>query len=431
MSPPASHAPLSRRHGWALALAATFTMAVSYFDRQTLSVLAPTVTAALGISDQSYGWLVSSFSFAYLVGAPLAGKLIGTIGARRGLLGAVVAWSLVAALHAIVPGFGVLFGLRIALGLCESPSFPGAAQVIHRSLPPTDRARGFGVLFTGSSLGAMVAPSLATFLEARWGWRIAFLGTALAGLVWVPVWLLVAYGPASRRALDRGLEAELTPVAATAAEPPVGYPPGFVIKEPPLLLNPAVIRAIAVVFACAPAMSLMLNWGAKYLVKTYGLKQADLGLLLVVPPLFFDIGAVLFGHLASVRAKARGDGAPHRLLLGTAMVLTSALSATPLCTTPWQCVLVIGVAMAGGGGLFALLTADMLSRVSPKSVSSAGGISAATQSLAYIIANPIIGYLVDRTGSYASVMVGLGAWVVPGCLLWILWPPPPLYEREG
>ena len=91
MLPPASHAPLSRSHGWALALAATFTMAVSYFDRQTLSVLAPTVTAALGISDQGYGWLVSSFSFAYLVGAPLAGKLIGTIGARRGLLGAVLA----------------------------------------------------------------------------------------------------------------------------------------------------------------------------------------------------------------------------------------------------------------------------------------------------------------------------------------------------
>ena len=38
---------------------------------------------------------------------------------RRGLLASVLAWSGVAALHAIVPGFGVLFVLRLALGITE------------------------------------------------------------------------------------------------------------------------------------------------------------------------------------------------------------------------------------------------------------------------------------------------------------------------
>ena len=66
----AAPAGLSRRGAWALALVATFTMAVSYVDRQTLAVLAPTVTESLGISEQGYGWLVSAFSLAYLVGAP-------------------------------------------------------------------------------------------------------------------------------------------------------------------------------------------------------------------------------------------------------------------------------------------------------------------------------------------------------------------------
>src|SRR5262245_20525854 len=183
-------------------------MAVSYVDRQTLAVLAPTVTTALGISEQGYGWLVSAFSIAYLVGAPLAGRLVDRVGARHGLLGAVLLWSIVAALHALAPGFGILFALRIALGFAEAPSFPGAAQTVHRSLPPEERARGFGVLFTGSSFGAMIAPPLATFFEARWGWRVAFLVTAIAGLVWVPVWLAVAFAPASRRALDRRIDGE-------------------------------------------------------------------------------------------------------------------------------------------------------------------------------------------------------------------------------
>ena len=151
---------LSRRQAWFVALVATLTMAVSYADRQALAVLAPTVTRALAMSEQTYGWLLSAFSLAYMLGAPLAGRWIDRVGARRGLVASVLIWSAVAALHALVPGVAVLFVLRIALGLAESPSFPGAAQTVQRVLPIADRPRGFGVLFVGSSLGAMVVPPL-------------------------------------------------------------------------------------------------------------------------------------------------------------------------------------------------------------------------------------------------------------------------------
>ncbi len=156
---------LSSGHAWALALVATFTMSVSYVDRQTLAALAPTVTRELHIDDTHYGFLLSAFSIAYLLGTPIAGRLVDIVGARRGLFGAVLVWSVVAALHALVPSFAVLFTLRIALGLAEAPSFPGAAQTVHRVLPPTERARGLGILFTGSSFGAMLAPKLAAFFN--------------------------------------------------------------------------------------------------------------------------------------------------------------------------------------------------------------------------------------------------------------------------
>src|SRR5678816_4665724 len=112
---------VSRRMAWQVALVATFTMTVSYVDRQTLAVLAPSVTKALGISDQAYGWLGSAFSMAYLIGTPFAGWWIDRAGARRGLVASVFAWSAVAALHALVPGFAMLFVLRLALGITEGP----------------------------------------------------------------------------------------------------------------------------------------------------------------------------------------------------------------------------------------------------------------------------------------------------------------------
>ncbi|MBI2388478.1 MAG: MFS transporter [Deltaproteobacteria bacterium] len=396
---------MNRRHAWALALVATFTMAISYVDRQVVAVLAPTITADLRIDETSYGLLASAFSLAYLVGAPIAGRIIDRVGARRGLLGAVLVWSAVAALHAVVPGFAVLFALRIALGFAEAPSFPGAAQTVHRALPPEDRARGFGVLFTGSSIGAMIAAPLATAIDARFGWRVAMIVTAIVGLIWVPLWLSFAWSRQGRAALDRH-------------DPTPGS------KPPPMreiLRHRAVLRAMVVVFASAPTIAFVLLWGSKFLVRTYGLTQAQVGHYLWLPPLAFDAGAVIFGDLASRR---RAEG-PPRALFATATLLSLAVGLVPLARGPWSGLALAGVALAGGGGLFALLTSDMPARVPKDAVSLAGGITAAAQSLAYVVANPLIGRSVQATGQYTNALVALALWTVPGCLLWLWWRPPP------
>lgn len=409
---------LSRRHAWALTLVATFTMAVSYIDRQTLSVIAPTVQAQLGIDDVAYGWLVSAFSIAYLVGAPIAGRLIDRVGARRGLLVAVIVWSGVAALHTLVPGFGVLFGLRIALGIAESPSFPGAAQTIHRALPPKDRPRALGILFSGSSVGAMLAPILATSLAARFGWRFAFAGTALVGLSWVPIWLYVTRSPEARAALDHPENEAETP--ASSAPDVLDRGPRAPLGPLALLAHPAVLRAILVVIATSPILSFYFNWTAKYLVHDHHLAQGDLARYLWFPPLFFDAGAIFFGHAAS-RALARGeDGVPRRLVALSAALMMIGFIA-PFGGGPYAVLLLASVSLSGGGGLFALATTEMMARVPSRQVSAAGGITAAAQSLAYIVASPLIGRSIQASGSYTPAFLALTAWVIPGCVVWLLW----------
>jgi hypothetical protein len=52
----------------------------------------------------------------------------------------------------------------------------------------------------------------------------------------------------------------------------------------------------------------------------------------------------------------------------------------------------------------------------------------AAQSLANIVAHPVIGIMLDLGASYGAVGAGLGALVLPGCALWLLWKPPPMYE---
>jgi ACS family hexuronate transporter-like MFS transporter len=400
------HAPseLSTRRGWAVALVATLAMSVSYLDRQVLAVLAPTVTSELGIGEVAYGWLAAAFSMAYLVGAPLAGRLIAHVGARSGLSAAVLVWSLVAAAHALVPSYWPLFALRIALGMAEAPSFPGAVTSVQRVLPAAQRARGFGVLLTGSSVGAALAPLLATGLGSRFGWRGAFLGTALIGLGWVPLWWLVTGEARTRRAL-----APLEP--GDAPKPSVWA----------ALRDPAVQRSCMATLAAAPSIAFMLLWGAKYLTAEFQLPQQELASYLMVPPVLYDLGAILFGDFASRRTRKTGRPGVERWLFGLAAALVLVLALAPLARTPALAVTLVGIAVAGGGAVFALLTAEVLARVRPELVSIAPGVTAATQSLAYVIANPLIGWGVERTGGYALDCVVVALWIVPGALLWIVW----------
>jgi ACS family hexuronate transporter-like MFS transporter len=316
-------------------------------------------------------------------------------------------------MHALVPGFATLFVLRIALGMAEGPSFPGAAQTMQRVLPPEERARGFGLLFTGSSIGGMIVPPLAAALYSIGGWRVAFLGTAAVGLLWIPVWIHVTGKPAMRAKLDT----HAVSGSATAR-------PTFLM----LLTDRNVIRALWAILATAPIFALSLSWGSKYLAREFGIAQENVGRYLWMPPLLFDAGALIFGDLAS--RQRRAPGAPPRFLFTIGIVLALSLAFMPFAVTPWAAMSFMGLSMAGGGIVYTLATADLLSRVPPNAVSFAGGTIACAQSVAIIIANPLIGLSVDRSGSYDVAIYALAAWVLPGGLAWLLLRPRPTEPRS-
>jgi len=388
---------LSRRTAWAVAVVAALTSTVSYIDRQTFSVLAPEVTKALGIGETGYGVLTSAFALAYLVATPLAGWWLDLVGARRGLVWSLLVWSGIAAMHALVPSFGMLLALRILLGLAEGPTFPGASQTIQRVLPPRDRARGIGLLFTGSSIGGMIVPPLAAALYAWKDWRVAFVGTAIAGLAWIPLWMLLTNRADVRPVIDAQTEKRDRPH----------------LDEP--LRHPAMARALVGVFCAAPISLFGSLWGSKYLVRTFAVAQKDVGHYLWLPPLLFDAGALIFGDLAS-RAPQRIRG-----IYAIALLLAVTIALLPLAATPWQGALIFGIASAGGAGMYTICAADLLARVRPEAISLAGGTLAGAQSLSLILAGPLVGAAVGHFESYDQVALALAPLVAIGASVWISW----------
>jgi MFS transporter, ACS family, hexuronate transporter len=405
VAPAAPAPPLPRVTGWLVAVVATLAMTVSYIDRQALSQLAPTVREALHIDNAQYGRLTAAFSVAYLVGAPLAGWLLDRIGTRRGLVASVLVWSVVSALHAIAPSFAVLVLLRVALGFAEAPSFPGAARTIRQALPPSDRSAGFGLIFTGSSIGGMIAAPLAIGLKVHFGWQLAFVGTSLCGLLWLPLWL-VATGGARKAALEqRRVDA-----------PRVDVPWREVFRDP------AVRRAAVFILLIAPLPMFVFNWSAQLLVDHFHEKQDDLARFVWIPLLAYDAGAVGFGWLASVRDRASFQTRSHVLYVFAACALGSTIALVGLMPSATWAMLMTGVAMMGAGGLYALPTADMMARVSPEISARAGGCTAASQSLSIIVAAPLIGSVLERTHSYPYVLTGIAALLLPAWAIWARWP---------
>jgi hypothetical protein len=138
-----------------------------------------------------------------------------------------------------------------------------------------------------------------------------------------------------------------------------------------------------------------------------------------------DMGMVGFGALASRMDRRMGPGErrSHVELVLAAAALAAALVLVPHVQGTWPAVLLVGLAAAGGGGLYTLLTADMMSRIDPARVSAAGGLTAAAQSLVYIVLNPVVGRWIDVSHSYDGPLVMLGAVAIPGAIAWSAWSP--------
>src|SRR4051812_22116518 len=165
---------------------------ISYIDRNTLALLAPTILKETHLSGEQYGYIISAFSVAYMIGNPVWGVLLDRFGLRRGMTTAVSFWTLASVAHAFAGGLFSFAGARMLLGFGEGATFPGGLRTAVQTLPPSSRSRGIAVSYSGGSLGAIVTPLIVTPIFLRFGWRGAFWFTGLAGLVWLLIWAWVS-----------------------------------------------------------------------------------------------------------------------------------------------------------------------------------------------------------------------------------------------
>jgi ACS family hexuronate transporter-like MFS transporter len=369
----------------------TLVSTLSYIDRQTLSLLIPTIRAETGLTQEQYGWVVSAFSVAYMIGNPAWGYWIDRIGLRRGMLAAVALWTVASASHAWAAGFLSFALLRAALGFGEGATFPGALRTVVQTLPPNRRAFGTALSYSGGSTGAIVTPLLMTPVAVWLGWRGGFLFTGLLGLAWMLGWFVLSRRPDIRA----------VPVVAQSA------------GDVRLDWRDNRLWAFLAVYALgAVPLGFVLYFGGLFLSFRFGLTQADLGRLLWIPPLGWETGYLFWGWISD-----RAGQANLGRLMGIAAVLSLSLMAAPLLSSLPLLMMLLFVAMFMTSG-FIIPSISYATRVFPsRNTALIGGLGAGSFGVVTALTAPVFGRLFD-SGAHASAFVAAALVPSAGFLIW-------------
>jgi len=296
---------------WAPCAAMAACSWLSFFHRQILNVLAPTILADTGLDAQQFASIASYFFVAYFIGNPLWGSILDYIGLRAGMLIGVAIWSVASVSHGWMSGFLGFAAARSLLGLGEGVTFPGGLRTAVESLPATRRARAIALSFSGGTLGGAAASYIAVPLGLKYGWRTAFAITGSFGVAWLVVWAIVSRPPFLPKTEKKA--AKLT------------FP------------NLSERRLWALVFSYSlPAIAPgpILTMLALYLSQGLGVSQADLRTLLLMPPLGWALGYFFWGWVADRFAQDnRRPVGLFLLLTACSLVLGAAMWTTSIALT--------------------------------------------------------------------------------------------------
>jgi len=381
---------------------------INYMDRQVIAILKPVlaqttihlapllpgwpvVETSIGMTEQQFGYIVSAFSTAYMLGVIFAGRLVDRLGCRRGYPIVTGLWSLSAMGHSLVNsvfGFGVA---RFFLGLGESGNFPAAIKATAEWFPPKERSLATGIFNSGASVGAILAPAIVPWVAWHFGWRASFLTTGVFSATWIVWWSVKYRTPAQWMDWSRG--AAIAPAPQMAWWKLLGFRQtwGFACAK----------------FLTDPVWWFFLFWLPGYFSDRFSLNLSHLGAPVIVIYCLSTVGSVCGGWLPRGYERLGMGLKPARL----AAMLTCACLILPIglaggLQTEWGAVALMSLATSAHQGWSANLfttVPDMFPRAYVGTVVSFGQVAGA---LGLAIFSPVAGHVLQaKHGHYAPLFM--------------------------
>lgn len=242
--------------------------ALNYVDRQVLALLKPTLEAEFGWTDQEFAHLGSVFQLSAALALLAVGWFVDRFGVRLAYGIAVAVWSAAGMAHAAAASVSQFVVARSVLAVAESVNTPAAVKAAATYLPLTQRSMGLGLVNTAPNIGAILTPLLIPPLALAFGWKAAFIVTGGLGFVWLAFWV---FGTKQLQPVNVAKNAALDG------------------KWADLLRDRRTWTVVGAKALTDCVWWFVLFWSTDFLVKTFGLSQAEVG----VPNAIIFVGAAL------------------------------------------------------------------------------------------------------------------------------------------
>ncbi len=374
---------------WILILVLLAVTSTSYIDRIAISVLAPTLRDEFGLSNSEYALVINAFMVTYMIMYSVGGRLADLLGFRRALSLYIVWWSVSGALHALSAGFRSLAANRFLLAVGQGGVWPASVKAVAHDVRGPLRSLGVGIVNFGSSLGSALCVPIVGWLGVTWGWRVAFAATGLTSLLLVPFWLSIT--KKQTEAEPDGVGGQRTSWLAV-----IRYRQAWSVFMGRLI--------------SAGAWGFYAFWIPEYLARERGLNLAEIGLMAWVPFVASGIGD-LCGSGATSWLVARGwsiNRARKTILCAAAGAALAGIG-TAYAPSVWSAMACISLGALG----FKVVSVNLLNLPAdffpPSYVGTAFGFSGTGGSAGIVLTNALIGWVLDATGSYWIVLVGVSS----------------------
>ena len=277
---------------------ALFALAVGAFAIGTTEFspmgLLPVIAEGVQVSIPTAGMLVSAYAIGVMLGAPVMTLLFSRWGRRKALVALMLIFTVGNLLSALAPGYTSLLLSRLITSLNHGAFF-GIGAVVAASVVPKDKqASAIAAMFMGLTVANIGGVPVATWVGQQLGWRLAFGGTAVLGLItMVALWLALPAGEAGPRPNVR--------------------------RELAVLVQPSVLLAMGTTVLGSGAMFALYTYVAPVLTELTQASPGFVALALMLIGVGFTLGNSLGGRLADWSL----DGAT--LLILATLALTMAV----------------------------------------------------------------------------------------------------------
>jgi len=165
---------------------------VTYLDRVNVSIASPAIEHEFMFDHVRLGSIFSAFVVGYMLFQVPVGSMGDRIGHKKALTLILIWWSVFTGLMGLagrgrltsfVGVLGTLWIMRFLVGMGEAGAYPCANGIIGNCFGVQERARAAGVMFSGIGVGSAITPPFVAWIMVHWGWRSAFLLSAIIGLL--------------------------------------------------------------------------------------------------------------------------------------------------------------------------------------------------------------------------------------------------------